>query len=59
MSAETARPMPRSAIVAWWQSMQDNDEDAIERMMLDDCVASGGPGPRTLSKHEFLEGVRH
>ena len=59
MSAETARPMPHFAIVAWWQSMQDNNVDAIERMALDDYVASGGPGPRTLGKHEFLEGVRH
>ena len=54
MSAETARPMPRSAVVAWWESMQDNDVYAIERMTLDDYVASGGPGPRTLGKHEFL-----
>ncbi len=57
MTTESARPAPRSAVMAWWQSMQDKDVDAIERMTLDDYISSGGPGARTLGKQEFLEGM--
>ncbi|MDX5895390.1 nuclear transport factor 2 family protein [Rubrobacter radiotolerans] len=58
MTEESMRPTPRSAIVAWWQAMQEKDVDAIERMTLDDYISSEGPGGRTLGKHEFMEEAR-
>jgi ketosteroid isomerase-like protein len=41
---------PGSAVMSWWQSMQDKDMPALERMALDDYVAAGGPGGRTVGR---------
>jgi hypothetical protein len=58
MTAETTPPTPRFAIEEWWRALQNKDVHAIDRMTLDDYISSGGPGPRTVDKGGFLEGVR-
>jgi hypothetical protein len=38
---------PRSAVMSWWQTMQDKDLPALERMTLD-CVGADGWHDRSL-----------
>jgi ketosteroid isomerase-like protein len=45
---------PGSTVRSWWQSMQDKDVAALERMTLDDYVSAGGPGGRTLGRHTLV-----
>jgi ketosteroid isomerase-like protein len=43
-----------TTVRSWWQSMQDNDVSALERLVLDDYVSAGGPGGRTLGRDQLL-----
>jgi ketosteroid isomerase-like protein len=45
---------PESTVRAWWQSMQEKDVATLERLTLDDYVAAGGPGGRTLGRDKLL-----
>jgi ketosteroid isomerase-like protein len=45
---------PQAAVLSWWQSMQDKDVSALERMTLADYLSAGGPGGRTLGRDRFL-----
>ena len=45
---------PQSAVLSWWQSMQDKDLPALERMTLEDYVSAGGPGGRTVGRDTFV-----
>lgn len=45
---------PESTVRSWWQSMQDKDMSALERMTLDDHVSAGGPGDRTVGRDKLL-----
>jgi ketosteroid isomerase-like protein len=40
--------------MSWWQSLQDKDMAALERMTLDDYLSVGGPGGRTVGRDKFL-----
>ena len=49
---------PQSAVRSWWQSMQDKDLSALERMTLDDYVSAGGPGGRTVGRDTLVAQAR-
>src|SRR5918995_163914 len=44
MTIDAESPTPRSAVMAWWRSMQNEDVGAIERHPFDDYLSAGGPG---------------
>lgn len=45
---------PQSAVMSWWQAMQDRDVSTLERMTLDDYVSAGGPGGRSVGRDRLL-----
>jgi ketosteroid isomerase-like protein len=49
---------PTAAVEAWWQAMQNQDLDALERLTAEDYVISGGPPGRTTSRDQFLAHAR-
>jgi ketosteroid isomerase-like protein len=49
---------PTAAVEAWWQAMQNQDLDALERVTAEDYVISGGPNGRTTSRDQFLAEAR-
>lgn len=58
MSAATTSTSPEAAVQRWWEAMRAGDLDALDRLLLDDYLSSGGPGTRTLGRAEVLEQAR-
>src|SRR6266511_263882 len=44
---------PGSAVMSWWQSLQDKDVPALARMALDDYLSVGGPDGRRVGRDKF------
>jgi ketosteroid isomerase-like protein len=49
---------PIAAVEAWWQAIQSQDLDALERFTAEDYVISGSPTGRTTSRDQFLAHAR-
>ncbi|MBB4662224.1 nuclear transport factor 2 family protein [Conexibacter arvalis] len=58
MSAATETTTPEAAVRRWWDSMRAGDLAALEQLLLDDYISSGGPVARTLGRDEVLAQAR-
>jgi hypothetical protein len=53
----TSRRSPRSAGIAQWQSMQNKDLGAIERVRLEDYLSAGGSGSEARDGKDEKESI--